>query len=104
MPIRHGQAYGANRKKIGLCLSAALPGIKRSGSVRSLAAIITKGLCLGLLAVSFTPTKLPLRTTLRNCPTQPLIVCASSCSSPLNYRVATRGGASSQTGELRTGA
>jgi hypothetical protein len=55
MPIRHGQAYGANRKKIGLCLSAALRGIKRSGSVRSLATIITKGLCLGLLVVSFTP-------------------------------------------------
>ena len=34
---------------------AALRCTKRSGSVRSLAAIITKGLCLGLLAVSFTP-------------------------------------------------
>ena len=44
-----------NRKKIRLCLLAALRCIKRSGSVRSLAAIITKGLCLGLLAVSFTP-------------------------------------------------
>ena len=55
MPLRHGQAYGAKRKKIGLCLSAPLRGIKRSGSVRSLATIITKGLCLGLLAVSFTP-------------------------------------------------
>jgi len=55
MPLRHGQSYGTNRKKMGLCLSAALRGIKRSGSVRSLAAIITKGLCLGLLAVSFTP-------------------------------------------------
>lgn len=39
----------------GLCLLAALLCTKRSGSVRSLAAIITKGLCLGLLAVSFTP-------------------------------------------------
>ena len=52
MPIRHGQSYGANRKKIGLYLLAALRCIKRSGSVRSLAAIITKGICLGLLAVS----------------------------------------------------
>jgi hypothetical protein len=34
---------------------AALRCPKRSGSVRSLAAIITKGLCLGLLAVGFTP-------------------------------------------------
>jgi hypothetical protein len=44
-----------NRKKIRLCLLAALRCTKRSRSVRSLAAIITKGLCLGLLAVSFTP-------------------------------------------------
>ena len=44
-----------NRKKIRLCLLAALRCIKRSGSVRSLAAIITKGLCLGLLAVSLIP-------------------------------------------------
>ena len=44
-----------NRKKIRLCLLAALRCTKRSGSVRSLAAIITKGLCLGLLAVSITP-------------------------------------------------
>ncbi len=55
MSIRHEQAYGANNEKIGLCFLAALRGIKRSGSVRSLAAIITKGLFLGLLAVSFTP-------------------------------------------------
>lgn len=34
---------------------AALRCTKRSGSVRSLAATIAKGLCLGLLAVSFTP-------------------------------------------------
>ena len=44
-----------NRKKIRLCLLAALRCTKRSRSVRSLAAIITKGLCLGLLAVSFIP-------------------------------------------------
>ncbi len=44
-----------NRKKIGLCLLAAWWCTKRPGSVRSLAAIITKGLCLALLAVSFTP-------------------------------------------------
>jgi hypothetical protein len=44
-----------NRKKIRLCLLAALRCTKSSESVRSLVAIITKGLCLGLLAVSFTP-------------------------------------------------
>ena len=44
-----------NRKKIGLCLLAALRCTKRSGSLRSIAAIITKGLCLALLAISFTP-------------------------------------------------
>ncbi|MFZ2444849.1 MAG: hypothetical protein WAW37_00685 [Syntrophobacteraceae bacterium] len=44
-----------NRKKIRLFLLPALRGTKRSGSVRSLAAILTKGLCLGLLAVGFTP-------------------------------------------------
>ena len=55
MPIRHEQAYGTNRRMMGLCLLAALRCIKRSGSLRSLAVIITKGLCLGLLAVSFTP-------------------------------------------------
>jgi hypothetical protein len=44
-----------NRKKIGLCLWVALRCTKRSGSVRSLATIITEGLFLGLLAVSFTP-------------------------------------------------
>ena len=55
MPLRHGQAYGAKRKKSGLCLSAPLRGMKRSRRLRPLAKIITKGLCLGLLAVSFTP-------------------------------------------------
>jgi hypothetical protein len=53
--MRHGQSYGKNRKKIGLCLLAALRCTKRSVSVRLLVAIITKGLCLGLLAVGFTP-------------------------------------------------
>ena len=38
-----------------LCVLAALRCTKRSGSVRSLAAIITKGLCLSLLVVGFTP-------------------------------------------------
>jgi hypothetical protein len=42
-------------KKIRLYLLTALRYKKRSRSVRSLAEIITKGLCLGLLAVSFTP-------------------------------------------------
>ena len=55
MPMRHGQSYETNRKKIRLCLLAALRCTKRSGSVRSIAAIITKGLRLGLPAVSFTP-------------------------------------------------
>jgi hypothetical protein len=55
MPIRHGQSYGTDRKEIGLCLFAALRCVKRSGSIHALAAIITKGLCLGLLAVSFIP-------------------------------------------------
>ena len=55
MPIRHGQSSGINGKEIGLRLLTALRCIKRSGSAHSLAAIITKGLCLGLLAVSFTP-------------------------------------------------
>ena len=44
-----------NRKKIGLCLLAAWRCKKRPGSVRSIAAIITKGLFLALLAISFTP-------------------------------------------------
>ena len=44
-----------NRRKIRLYLLAALRCTKRTGGLRSLAAIITKGLCLGLLAVSFTP-------------------------------------------------
>ncbi len=55
MPMRHGQSYETDRKKIRLCLLAALRCTKRSASVRSLVAIITKGLFLGLLAVSFTP-------------------------------------------------
>ncbi len=55
MPMRHGQSYGKNRKKIRLCLLAALRCTKRSVRVRLLAAIIAKGLCLGLLAVGFTP-------------------------------------------------
>jgi hypothetical protein len=44
-----------DRKKIKLCLLTALRCTKRSRSVCSLITIITKGLCLGLLAVSFTP-------------------------------------------------
>ncbi len=44
-----------NRKKIRLCLLAVLRCTKRLESVRVFAAIITKGLCLGLLAVSFIP-------------------------------------------------
>jgi hypothetical protein len=44
-----------DRKKSRLCFLDALRRTKRSGIVRSLVAIITKGLCLALLAVSFTP-------------------------------------------------
>jgi len=44
-----------NRNKISFCLLTALQYTKRSGSLFSLAAIITKGFCLGLLAVSFIP-------------------------------------------------
>jgi hypothetical protein len=44
-----------DRINIRLNLLAALWCTKRTGSVCSLATIITKGLCLGLLAVSFTP-------------------------------------------------
>lgn len=42
-------------KRISLGPFAALRRAKRSGGIRSLAAIITKGLCLGFLAVSFIP-------------------------------------------------
>jgi hypothetical protein len=44
-----------DRKKISLCLVAPLWCTKGSGIVRSFAAIITKGDCLGLLVVSFAP-------------------------------------------------
>ena len=57
--MRHGQSYDTNRTKIGLRVLGALRRIRRPGSVRSLAAIITKGLCLGLLAVSFAPHQAP---------------------------------------------
>ena len=53
--MRHGRSYDTNSRKIRLCLLAALQCTRRSGRVRSLAAIITKALCLGLLAVSITP-------------------------------------------------
>src|SRR5512143_2570240 len=53
--MRYRRSYDANSRSIRLCLLAALRCTKRSGNVRSLAAIITQGLCLGLLAVSFTP-------------------------------------------------
>jgi len=43
-----------NKKKIGLCLLAALLHL-RSGCVRSVVAIIAKGLCFGLLVAGFTP-------------------------------------------------
>jgi hypothetical protein len=42
-------------KRSGCAFWAALRCTKRSGSIRSIAAIITKGLCLSLLAVCFTP-------------------------------------------------
>jgi len=55
MPIRHGQACDTNRKRIRLFLFAALRCTKSSGSVHALAARIAKGLCLGLMAISFNP-------------------------------------------------
>ena len=54
--MRHGRSK--NRKEVGLSLLAAVRCTKRSGSVHSLAAIITVGFCLGLLAVSVTPHQL----------------------------------------------
>jgi len=48
--MRHGEST-TTRKRIGLCLLAALRYTKGSGSIRSLSAIIASGLCLGLLAV-----------------------------------------------------
>lgn len=44
-----------NRNKIIFCLLTALKYTKCSGSLLSLAVIITKGFCLGILAVSFIP-------------------------------------------------
>ena len=55
MPVRHGQSCDTNRKRIRMFLLAALRYAKSSGNVRSLAAGIAKGLCLGLMAVSFIP-------------------------------------------------
>ena len=49
-----------NGKKIRLFLLEALWWPNRSGSVRSFAANIAKGFCLGLLAVSFTPHQVAL--------------------------------------------
>ena len=54
MPMRRGQSYRKNRNKIRLRLLAALMCTKRSGSICSISAIITKALCLSLLVVSFT--------------------------------------------------
>lgn len=54
MQMRHNH-MSTNAKKIRLCFLAALQHIKSSDSVLSLAAIITKGLYLGLLAISFIP-------------------------------------------------
>ncbi len=54
MPIRHEQSL-KTMEKMGPCLLAAFRRAKRSGSVRSLAGSIAKGICLGLIAVSFNP-------------------------------------------------
>ena len=53
MPIRHGQSL-KTIEKIGLCLLATFRRTKSSGSPCSLSASIA-GICLGLMAVSFTP-------------------------------------------------
>jgi hypothetical protein len=55
MLMRHEYYMTTNRKKSRLCLLSAMGRTKHLGSVRSLAAIITKGFFLGLLAVSFIP-------------------------------------------------
>ena len=55
MPIRQGQSCDTNRKRIRLFLVAAFRRTKRSGSACSLAASIAKGICLGLIAISFNP-------------------------------------------------
>lgn len=54
MPIRHGQLLKAI-EKTRRCLFAAFRRKKRSGSAYRLAAGIAKVICLGLMAVSFTP-------------------------------------------------
>lgn len=43
----------SNRKRIGLRVSVTMQCARRSGSVRLIAAILAKGICLGLLAASF---------------------------------------------------
>ncbi len=55
MPIRNAQACDTNRKSIRLFLLAALRCTKSSGNVHALAAPIAKGICLGLMAISFNP-------------------------------------------------
>lgn len=57
---RHGNKMTSDSKKIRLCLLAALRCTHRSGSIRSLAEIVTKGLCLVLLAVSCTHHQVPV--------------------------------------------
>lgn len=54
--MRQGENHMiAKRKTISRCLLETVRYKKRSESVRSLAAIVTGGLCLGLLAVSLAP-------------------------------------------------
>ena len=52
--MRHGQSHETDRKMIGLSLLAVLRRTKRSMNISSLAVIAT-GLCLGLVAIGFTP-------------------------------------------------
>ena len=54
MPIRREQSLNTI-EKLRLCFVAAFRRTERSGSECSLAAGIAKGLCLGLMAISFNP-------------------------------------------------
>jgi hypothetical protein len=58
MPIQQEPACGANREEIGLWAPALLRRIL-SGSIRPLAVIISKGICLGLLAACATFHQVP---------------------------------------------
>jgi hypothetical protein len=53
--MRHGQSFDKNRQKIRLFFLLLLRYTKHSGSIRSFALIIVKGLCFSLLVVCLIP-------------------------------------------------